>query len=50
MLWEKLVDTPVRGVVYEGEFEELSRQSSERWQIPLELGDPFEGVKRLLGV
>jgi hypothetical protein len=44
------VDTPVRGVVYEGAFEELSERSSETWQIPLALGDPYEGVKRLLGV
>ena len=49
MFWEKLVDTPVRGVVYEGAFEELSRTASETWQIPLELGDPYEGVKKLLG-
>jgi len=50
MFWEKLVDTPVRGVVYEGAFEALSREASERWQIPLALGDPYEGVKHLLGV
>jgi uncharacterized protein YbjT (DUF2867 family) len=43
MLWEKLVDTPVRGVVYEGRGEALSRASSETWQIPLEVldGDPL---------
>ena len=45
MLWEKLVDTPVRGVVYEGmlpEGEAIARASSETWQIPLEVldGDP----------
>jgi len=49
MFWEKLVDTPVRGVVYEGPYEELSRSSSETWQIPLELGEPYAAVKRLLG-
>ena len=43
MLWEKLVDTPVRGVVYEGLGVELSRTSSATWQIPLEVldGDPL---------
>jgi len=45
MLWEKLVDTPVRGVVYEGmlpEGEAIARASSQTWQIPLEVldGDP----------
>ena len=63
MLWEKLVDTPVRGVVYEGmlpEGEAISRASSETWQIPLEVleGDPRRerwvddaagAVTRLLG-
>ena len=63
MLWEKLVDTPVRGVVYEGmlpEGEAISRASSETWQIPLEVleGDPRRerwvddavgAVDRLLG-
>ena len=43
MLWEKLVDTPVRGVVYEGAGEAISRASSETWQIPLQVldGDPL---------
>lgn len=46
MLWEKLVDTPVRGVVYEGmvpEGEAIARASSETWQIPLQVlsGDPL---------
>ena len=46
MLWEKLVDTPVRGVVYEGilpEGEAIARASSQTWQIPLEVldGDPL---------
>jgi len=63
MLWEKLVDTPVRGVVYEGvlpEGEAIARASSETWQIPLEVldGDPLRetwvddavgAVNRLLG-
>jgi uncharacterized protein YbjT (DUF2867 family) len=45
MLWEKLVDTPVRGVVYEGmlpEGEAIARASAETWQIPLVVldGDP----------
>jgi len=48
MFWEKLVDTPVRGVVYEPhppmlpEGEAIARASSETWQIPLEVldGDP----------
>ncbi len=40
MLWEKLVDTPVRGVVYEGslpEGEDVARAAAETWQIPLEV-------------
>jgi hypothetical protein len=63
MLWEKLVDTPVRGVVYEGmlpEGEAIARASSQTWQIPLEVldGDPraddwvataTAAVNRLLG-
>jgi hypothetical protein len=63
MFWEKLVDTPVRGVVYEGalpEGEAIARASSETWQIPLEVldGDPLAddwvarsvaAVNRLLG-
>jgi uncharacterized protein YbjT (DUF2867 family) len=45
MMFEKLVDTPVRGVVYEGtpEGEALARGSAETWQIPLAVlqpGDP----------
>jgi hypothetical protein len=45
MLCEKLVDTPVRGVVYEGIFPEgeaIARGASDTWQIPLEVlsGDP----------
>jgi uncharacterized protein YbjT (DUF2867 family) len=45
MMFEKLVDTPVRGVVYEGtpEGEALARVCAETWQIPLAVlapGDP----------
>jgi uncharacterized protein YbjT (DUF2867 family) len=65
MLWEKLVDTPVRGVVYEGalpEGEAVARAASDTWRIPLEVlsGDPRDhdawlasasaAVDRLLGV
>jgi nucleoside-diphosphate-sugar epimerase len=57
MLWEKLVDTPVRGVVYEGalpEGERVARAASERWRIPLEVlppgGDARNAVDRLLGL
>ena len=57
MLWEKLVDTPVRGVVYEGalpEGERVARAASERWRIPLEVlppgGDARAAVDRLLGL
>ena len=56
MLWEKLVDTPVRGVVYEGilpEGEAIARASSQTWQIPLEVldGDPLadDWTKRAAG-
>ena len=45
MLWEKLVDTPVRGVVYEGALpqgEQVARTAAQTWQIPLAIldGDP----------
>jgi hypothetical protein len=65
MLWEKLVDTPVRGVVYEGALpqgEQVARTASETWQIPLAVldADPLDheawlraaraAVDRLLGV
>ncbi len=57
MLWEKLVDTPVRGVVYEGALpqgEDVARTASETWQIPLEVVRPGDDVRaaidRLLGV
>jgi len=64
MLWEKLVDTPVRGVVYEGALphgEQVARTASQTWQIPLEIldADPLDhdawlaaargAVGRLLG-
>jgi nucleoside-diphosphate-sugar epimerase len=47
MLWEKLVDTPVRGVVYEGALpqgEQVARAASQTWQIPLEVlgADPLD--------
>ena len=57
MLWEKLVDTPVRGVVYEGalpEGERIARDAAARWQIPLEVlpagGDARSAIDRLLGL
>jgi hypothetical protein len=54
MLFEKLVDTPVRGVVYEGGSPQLAREASERWRIPLEVlapdDDAGQAVKRLLGL
>jgi hypothetical protein len=54
MLWEKIVDTPVRGVVYEGMFPEglaIARASAETWQIPLEVldGDPLDHERWLTG-
>ena len=47
MLWEKLVDTPVRGVVYEGALpqgEQVARTAAQTWQIPLEVldADPLD--------
>ena len=65
MLLEKLVDTPVRGVVYEGALpqgEAVARAAAETWQIPLEVltADPAEhgewlaqargAIDRLLGL
>jgi uncharacterized protein YbjT (DUF2867 family) len=56
MLFEKLVDTPVRGVVYEAalaEGERIARDAAERWQIPVEIIEPGEAraaVDRLLGL
>jgi uncharacterized protein YbjT (DUF2867 family) len=43
MLFEKLVDTPVRGVVYERalpEGEAIARDAAERWRIPVAVIDP----------
>jgi uncharacterized protein YbjT (DUF2867 family) len=43
MLFEKLVDTPVRGVVYEAalpEGEAIARDAAGRWQIPVEIVAP----------
>jgi hypothetical protein len=43
MLFEKLVDTPVRGVVYERalpEGEAIARDAAERWRIPVEIIEP----------
>ena len=40
MLWEKLVDTPVRGVLYEGALpqgEDVARAAAETWHIPLQI-------------
>ncbi|HEX5620554.1 MAG TPA: NAD(P)H-binding protein [Solirubrobacteraceae bacterium] len=56
MLFEKLVDTPVRGVVYEAalaEGERIARDAAERWQIPVEIVEPGgarAAVDRLLGL
>jgi uncharacterized protein YbjT (DUF2867 family) len=57
MLFEKLVDTPVRGVVYEAalpEGEAIARDAAERWRIPVEIlapeGDAGAAVARLLGL
>jgi hypothetical protein len=43
MLFEKLVDTPVRGVVYERglpEGEAIALDAAERWRIPVEVIQP----------
>jgi uncharacterized protein YbjT (DUF2867 family) len=57
MLFEKLVDTPVRGVVYErgsAAGEAIARDAAERWSIPVSLlepgGDARAAVHRLLGL
>ena len=55
MMFEKLVDTPVRGVVYEGTpgGGDVARMASETWSIPLEVlddGDALSAVNRLLGL
>ena len=47
MLWEKLVDTPVRGVVYEGSLpqgEQVARTAAQTWRIPLEILDADPGA------
>jgi hypothetical protein len=53
MLWEKLVDTGVRGVVHRGAGEEIARAGHETWKIPLEVigeeDDGISAVSRLLG-
>jgi nucleoside-diphosphate-sugar epimerase len=57
MLFEKLVDTPVRGVVYEAALPEgraIAEDAAERWRIPVEVlepaGDARAAVDRLLGL
>ena len=56
MMFEKLVDTPVRGVVYEGtpSGAALARACAATWNIPLEVitpaSDPVAAVNRLLGL
>ena len=57
MLFEKLVDTPVRGVVYErgsAAGEEIALDAAERWQMPVEVispgADARVAVDRLLGL
>jgi hypothetical protein len=56
MLFEKLVDTPVRGVVYEPALpagEAIARDAAERWRIPVEVVEPGGArvaVDRLLGI
>jgi len=56
MLFAKLVDTPVRGVVYEPALpagEKIVRDAAERWQIPVEVvapGGARHAVDRLLGI
>jgi uncharacterized protein YbjT (DUF2867 family) len=56
MLFEKLVDTPVRGVVYEAALpagEAIARDAAERWQMPVEVvavGEARAAIDRLLGL
>jgi uncharacterized protein YbjT (DUF2867 family) len=55
MLFEKLVDTPVRGVVYERALEggAIARDAVERWRMPVEIVEPGEArsaIDRLLGL
>ena len=47
MLFEKIVDTPVRGVVYEGalpEGEAVARTAARTWRIPLEVLAPGDAA------
>jgi nucleoside-diphosphate-sugar epimerase len=54
MLFEKLVDTPVRGVVYERAYdgEANALDAAERWRIPVEIidpgGDAYAAVERAM--
>jgi uncharacterized protein YbjT (DUF2867 family) len=55
MLFEKLVDTPVRGVVYERALpagEAIALDAADRWRIPVELiepgGDAAAAVDRVM--
>jgi uncharacterized protein YbjT (DUF2867 family) len=56
MLFEKLVDTPVRGVVYEPALpagEAIARAAAERWQMRVEVVQPGgarAAIDRLLGL
>ena len=56
MLFEKLVDTPVRGVVYEVGLpagEAIARDAAERWQMRVEVVEPGgarAAIDRLLGL
>jgi len=54
MLFEKLVDTPVRGVVYEGASPEIALDARQRWHMPVEVvapgGDARAAVDRVLGI
>ena len=52
MLWEKLVDTHVRGVVYEGALPEgaaVARAAADTWRIPLAVldADPLDHARWL---
>jgi uncharacterized protein YbjT (DUF2867 family) len=54
MLFEKLVDSPVRGLVYEMREDgaSIARDAAARWHIPVELvapGDAGAAIGRLLG-
>jgi NAD(P)H-binding len=52
MLFEKLVDTPVRGVVYERALpagEAIARDAARRWHIPVEVIEPRGDAARAVG-